>query len=100
MNEIISIEVLAEGSCFKEDETEIVIKVNNNNSILKKCQNTYSPGEEIASPLYFNNITEYNLQKEYTSKIIKKLKLSKLKNTINIKPEKKSIDIITMKKKF
>ena len=29
MNEIETIEILAEGSCFKQDETEIVIKVNN-----------------------------------------------------------------------
>lgn len=95
MNEIVTTEILAEGNCFEQNETEIVIKVNNNNAILKKCKNIYSPGEEIVSPLYFNNITEYNLQKEYTSKIIKKLKLSKLKNTINPKLEKKSIVKIT-----
>ena len=68
-----TVEILAEGECFKEHENEIIIKVNNDTAILKKSGNIYSSGEELPSPLYFNDITSFNLRKEYTSKKIKKI---------------------------
>ena len=84
-----TVEILAEGECFKEHENEIIIKVNNDTAILKKSENIYSSGEELPSPLYFNDITSFNLRKEYTSKKIKKIKSLKINVKITEKCKNK-----------
>lgn len=100
-------ETLAEGKCFKSEETEIYIKVNNANAILFKGQSLskndrmiYSEGEELPVPTYFNKITEFNMKKEYTLKKINKLKelqdFKKSKNDIKNKeiPKETLLDIV------
>lgn len=66
LNSDETVEILAEGRCFKENENEIIIKVNNNDTILKKTD-IYTSGEGI-SPLYFIDVSFFNSRKEYTSK--------------------------------
>ena len=99
MNEtyLETVEILAEGPCFKEHENEIIIKVNNDIAILKKPENIYVSGEELPSPLYFNDITSFNLRKEYTSKKIKKIKIQKniQNNSKHTKLDKCNIDCKT-----